>query len=77
MIKQFIEGHKFAVAHNDIDTFILCELENQEIITGQPYLEFFDTQEEAIEKFGDKIIIESTEEDEFIEEFPDEYEGVI
>ena len=77
MITQFIEGHKFAVAHNDTDTFILCELDNQEITTGQPYLEFFDTQEEAIEKFGDKIIIESTEEDEFIEEFPEEYEGAI
>lgn len=60
MIIQFIEGHKFAVAHNDIDTFILCELENQEITTGQNYLEFFDTIEEVIEKFGDKIEYEET-----------------
>ena len=63
MIIQFIEGHKFAVAHNDLDYFILCELENQEIITGQPYLEFFDSLEEAKLKFGDKIEeeIENTE----------------
>jgi len=63
MIKQFIEGHKFAVAHNNIDYFVLCELENQEITTGQPFLELFDTEEEAIAKFGDKI-----ETEEMIEE---------
>ena len=66
MIKQFIEGHKFAVAHNNIDYFVLCELENQEITTGQPFLELFDTEEEVRDKFGDKIIYSERENEEVI-----------
>lgn len=81
MIKQFIEGHKFAVAHNNIDYFVLCELDNQEITTGQPFLELFDTQEEAIDKFGDRLNLESNEleylEGVDSEVFLEENEGVI
>ena len=66
MITKFISEKKFAVAHNDLDVFILCELENQEISTGQPYLEIFDTLEEAKAKFGDKIETEEIIEEEVL-----------
>ena len=63
MINQFISDKKFVVVLNGEEVIFSGHLENQEITTGQPKLELFNNIDEAILKYGDKIIMEV--EDEF------------
>jgi hypothetical protein len=63
MIKQFISDKKFVVVLNGEEVIFNGYLENQEITTGQPKIELFNNLDEAILKYGDKIIMEV--EDEF------------
>jgi hypothetical protein len=63
MITQFISDKKFVVVLNGEEVIFNGYLENQEITTGQPKIELFNNLDEAILKYGDKIIMEV--EDEF------------
>lgn len=63
MITQFISDKKFVVVLNGEEVIFNGYLENQEITTGQPTIELFNNLDEAILKYGDKIIMEV--EDEF------------
>jgi hypothetical protein len=58
MIKQFISDKKFVVVLNGEEVIFNGYLENQEITTGQPTIELFNNLDEAILKYGDKIIME-------------------
>ena len=43
--------NKFYLAHNEIDVFHYGSLqENQIVTTGQPFLEYFDTEQELIDR---------------------------
>lgn len=62
MITQFISDKKFVVVLNGEEVIFNGYLENQEITTGQPTIELFNNLDEAILKYGDKIIMEVEDE---------------
>lgn len=51
-VLNFPETIKWVVAHNNNDTFIPGKVEPQNCFTtGQPFLDVFDTREEAISAY--------------------------
>jgi hypothetical protein len=49
---NYPESTKWVVAHNSNDVFCLSEVQPQNCFaTGQPFMEVFDTQEEALIAF--------------------------
>lgn len=66
MITQFISDKKFIVVINGETVVFNGYLENQEITTGQPTIELFNNIDEAILKYGNKIIIEEVEDEFYI-----------
>lgn len=45
---------RYFLAHNGIDVFCCGQLEEgSEVVTGQPYLEYFDTLEELIARLAE------------------------
>lgn len=56
-MKHEIKGHtktKYVIAHNGKDVFHFTKVEvGQEMGTGQPYVEVFDTEKEAGERLNE------------------------
>ncbi len=48
----FKDKHRFVVAHNGKDIYHAVEIDALQFVsTGQPFLEVFDTEKEALKKF--------------------------
>jgi hypothetical protein len=59
MVEEFVSNSvKYIVAHNGSDVYHYIKVvDGNTTTTGLPYLVVFDTKEEAVAEFGDKISI--------------------